>query len=337
MRLKSMIVVFLAAALTLAASAPAALSEIAEVKVARQFGISFLPLMVMQDKQLFEKHARAAGLDSKATYLQLSGGTTVNDALLSGSVQIASGGVPPFAVFWARTRGSGNEVKAITAKNCAPIMLLTREPRIKSIRDFTDRDKIAMPATKVSGQAIILQMATQQAFGAGSEFKYDSLQVAMPTPDAAIALTSGAGEINNHFSEAPFQYQELKKPGVRQVVKSYDVLGGKTTYNLVWSTTKFHDENPKTYQAFLAAFKEAIDEIYKDRRAAAETYVRITKEKISVDEVLALINDPDIEFTMTPLNMMKIVGFMAEVGHIKVKPQSWKDMFFPEVHHLPGS
>ena len=325
----------LAALLMAVGSAPAA--EIGEVKIARQFGISFLPLMVMQDKQLFEKHAKAAGLDTKPVYMQLSGGTTVNDALLSGSIQIASGGIPPFAVFWARTRGSANEVKAITAKNCAPIMLLTREPRIKSIRDLTERDKIAMPATKVSGQAIILQMATQKEFGPGSEFKYDNLQVAMPTPDAAAALMSGIGEINNHFSEAPFQYQELKKAGVRQILKSYDVLGGKTTYNLVWTTSKFHDENPKTYRAFLDAFKEAIDDIHKDKRAAAETYVRITKEKISVDDVLALINDPDIDFTMTPLNMMKIIGFMADVGHIKVKPQSWKDLFFPEVHNLPGS
>ena len=312
-------------------------AEVTELKVARQFGISFLPLMVMQDKKLFEKHAKAAGLDSTATYMQISGGTSVNDALLSNSIQIASGGVPPFAVFWARTRGTANEVKAISAKNCAPIMLLTREARIKSIADFTEKDKIAMPATKVSGQAIILQMATQKQFGKGTEFKYDNLQVAMPTPDATAALLSSAGEINNHFSEAPFQYQELKKPGIRQILKSYDVLGGKTTYNLVWTTAKFHNENPKTYQAFLAGFKEAIQDIYKDRRGAAETYVRITKEKISVDEVLALINDPDIEFTMTPRNMMKIVGFMAEVGHIKVKPESWKDMFFPEIHDLPGS
>jgi NitT/TauT family transport system substrate-binding protein len=240
-------------------------------------------------------------------------------------------------VFWARTRGTANEVKAISAKNCAPIMLLTREARIKSIRDFTDKDKIAMPATKVSGQAIILQMATQKEFGPGTEFKYDNLQVAMPTPDATAALLSGAAEINNHFSEPPFQYQELKKAGVRRILKSYDVLGGKTTYNLVWTTARFHAENPKTYQAFLAGFSEAIQEINKDRRAAAEIYVRVTKEKITVDEVLELISDPEIEYTMTPQNMMKIVGFMAEVGHIKVKPQSWKDMFFPEIHNLSGS
>jgi NitT/TauT family transport system substrate-binding protein len=28
---------------------------------------------------------------------------------------------------------------------------------------------------------------------------------------------------------------------------------------------------------------------------------------------------------------------MHAVGSIKIKPASWKDLFFPEVHGLPGS
>ncbi|MDB5809045.1 MAG: hypothetical protein JWN94_1167 [Betaproteobacteria bacterium] len=332
----ALLLVALSAALT-GVNTSAAAAEVTELKVVRQFGISFLPLLVMQDKKLFEKHAKAAGLDTQATYMQVSGGNTVNDALLSGSIHIASGGIPPMAIIWARTHGSGNEVKAISAKNSAPILLLTRDPAIKSIRDFSDKDRIAMPAAKVSGAAIILQMATQEMFGKGSEHKFDNLHVTMPTPDATVALLSGGGEINNHFSEPPFQYQALKKPGIRTLLKSYDVLGGRTTYNLLWATTKFHDENPKTYKAFLAGLTEAMQEIARDKKAAAEIYLRMTKEKMSPEEVLELISNPDFEFTTTPKNMMKIVSFMAEAGHIKVKPQSWKDLFFPEVHNLPGS
>ena len=327
----------LAVALLALSMAGAVRAEVSEVKVVRQFGISFLPLLVMQDKQFYEKHAKAAGLDSKANYMQISGGTSVNDALLAGGIDIASGGIPPAMIIWSRTKGSSNEVKAMTAKNCAPILMVTRDPRIKTIADLTEKDKIAMPAVKVSGSAIILQMATQKLFGKGQEFKFDPLQVAMSTPDGMIALLSGGGEINVHFSEPPFQYQELKRPGIRQILKSYDVLGSKTTYNLLWTTSKFHNENPKTYRAFLAGFDDAVKEIYRDKKAAAETYLRLTKEKISVEEVLELINNPDFEFTMTPKNMMQIVSFMADVGHIKNRPESWKDLFFPEVHNLPGS
>ena len=327
----------IAAVSVLALSSFSAAAEVSELKVVRQFGISFLPILVMQDKKLFEKHAKAAGLDTQANYMQLSGGNTVNDALLSGTIHIASGGIPPMAIIWARTQGSANEIKAISAKNSAPILLLTREANIRTIGDFSEKDKIAMPAAKVSGAAIILQMATQQLFGKGAEHKYDNLHVTMSTPDATIALMSGGGEINNHFSEPPFQYQALKKAGIRQILKSYDVLGGRTTYNLLWTTTKFHDENPKTYKAFLAGLTEAIQEIAKDRRAAAEIYLRLTKEKFTQDEVFELISNPDIEFTTTPKNIMKIVSFMAEAGHIKTPPKSWRDLFFPEAHALPGS
>jgi NitT/TauT family transport system substrate-binding protein len=331
------VAMMVAAALSALAVAPATAAEVTELKVVRQFGISFLPLLVMQDKKLFEKHAKAAGLDAQANYAQLSGGNTVNDALLSGSIHIASGGIPPMAIIWARTQGSANEIKAISAKNSAPILLLARDPASKTIRDLSEKDRIAMPAAKVSGAAIILQMATQQIYGKGTEHKYDNLHVTMPTPDATVALLSGGGEINQHFSEPPFQYQALKKTGIRSILKSYDVLGGRTTYNLLWTTSKFRDENPKTYKAFLDGLTEAMQEIARDKKAAAEIYLRLTKEKLSLDEVFNLISDPDIEFTTTPKNMMKIVSFMAEAGHIKTAPKSWKDLFFPEVHNLPGS
>src|SRR5262249_1966165 len=175
-------------------------------------------------------------------------------------------------------------------------------------------------------------------FGKANKYNYHLLQCAMATPEGMQALLAGAGKKNNQFSKPPFQYAELKKPGIRAILNSYDVLGGKTTYNLIWTTTAFHSENPKTYKALLDAFSEAMQTINSDKRAAAETYLKISKDKsMSADEVQALLEDPQFEFTTTPRNMMKIVDFMHEVGHIKVKPVSWKDMFFPEVWNLSGS
>jgi NitT/TauT family transport system substrate-binding protein len=50
-----------------------------------------------------------------------------------------------------------------------------------------------------------------------------------------------------------------------------------------------------------------------------------------------MLNDPQIVYTTTPLNVMRYANFMAKVGLIKVKPDSWKDLFFPNVHTLAGS
>ncbi|MGE5105502.1 MAG: ABC transporter substrate-binding protein [Betaproteobacteria bacterium] len=315
---------------------PAAYAEMSEIHVSRQYGISYLPLMVMEDQKLIEKHAKAAGVDVKVDWSKFASGAVMNDALLSGNLQFASGGVAPFTTLWAKTRGN-LEVKAVGAINSMPLYLVTNNPNVKTIKDFTDKDRIALPAVKVSIQAVTLQMAAEKAFGPGQEHKLDHLTVSMSHPDGETALLSGKSEVTAHLSSPPFQYQELEHKGMHRVLNSYDVLGGPATFNVIWTTTKFHDENPKLYAAFVAALDDAIAQINADKRKAAETYLRVSKDKDSVDDILKMLNDPEIKFTTTPNNTMKYVDFMHKVGSIKVKPASWKEMYFDNAQKLPGS
>ena len=326
----------IAFAAALAVAASAARAEMAEIKVAQQYGIGYLPLMIMEEQKLIEKHAKAAGMDVKVGWAKFAGGNVMNDALLSGSLQFASGGVGPLVTLWARTRGN-LDVKAVAAINSMPLLLNTRNPAVKTIKDFTDKDRIALPAVKVSIQAVTLQMAAEKAFGEGQQNRLDALTVTLSHPDAQIALLSGAGEISAHFGSPPFQYQQLEKPGVHTVLNSYEVLGGPATFNLVWTTSKFRAENPALYDAFVKALDEATATINRDRKAAAETYLRLSKDKATVQDILAMLNDPGIVFTTTPQNVTKYTDFMFKTGTIKVKPESWKDLFFPNAHGLPGS
>ena len=316
--------------------AVAARAELSEINVAQQYGISYLPLMIMEEQKLIEKHAKAAGIDVKVGWAKFAGGNVMNDALLSNSLQFASGGVGPLLTLWSRTKGN-LDVRAIAAINSMPLFLNTRNPAVKSLKDLTDKDKIALPAVKVSIQAVTLQMAAEKEFGPGQQNRLDPLTVSMAHPDAQAALLSGASEINAHFSSPPFQYQQLEKPGIRTIVNSYDVLGGPATFNVVWTTSKFKNENPKIYDAFVKALEEATAAINHDKRAAAETYLRISRDKSSVSEIQKMLNDPGIVYTQTPQNVMKYADFMFKVGAIKVKPDTWKDMFFSNAHTLPGS
>jgi len=290
----------------------------------------------MEDEKLIEKHAKAAGLDVTVGWAKFAGGNVMNDALLSNSVQFASGGVAPLVTLWARTKGN-LDVKAVSAINSMPLYLNTRNPSVKTLKDFTDKDRIALPAVKVSIQAVTLQMAAEKAFGEGQYARLDPLTVTMSHPDAQTALLSGQSEVNAHFSSPPFQYQQLQKPGIHTVLNSYDVLGGPATFNVVWTTSKFRSENPKLYDAFVKALDEATAQINNDRRAAAEAYLRISKDKATVAEILAMLNDPGIVYTTTPQNVMKYVDFMFKVGVVKVRPDSWKDLFFPNTHGAAGS
>jgi sulfonate transport system substrate-binding protein len=323
-------------AATLLVATPAARAEMSEINVAQQYGIGYLPLMIMEDQKLIEKHAKASGIDVKVDWSKFASGAVMNDALLSGNLQFASGGVAPFTTLWAKTR-SNLDVKAVAAINSMPLYLVTNNPKVKTLKDFTDKDKIALPAVKVSIQAVTLQMAAEKAFGAGQEHKLDHLTVSMSHPDGETALLSGKSEITAHLSSPPFQYQELEHKGMHRVLNSYDVLGGPATFNVVWTTAKFHDENPKVYAAFVAALDEATAQINGNKRAAAETYLRISKDKDSLDDILKMLNDPEIKYTTTPNNVMKYVDFMHKIGSIKVKPDSWKDMFFPNAQKLSGS
>jgi NitT/TauT family transport system substrate-binding protein len=311
-------------------------AELAEIKVAQQYGISYLPLMLMEEQKLIEKHAKAAGVDVKVGWAKFAGGNVMNDALLSNSLQFASGGVGPLVTLWARTKGN-LDVKAVSAINSMPLYLNTRNPNVKTIKDFTDKDRIALPAVKVSIQAVTLQMAAEKAFGEGQQGKLDALTVSLSHPDAQVALLSGASEITAHFGSPPFQYQQLEKAGIHTVLNSYDVLGGPATFNVVWTTSKFRSENPRLYDAFVKALDEATAIINQDKKAAAEAYLRISKDKDTVADILAMLNDPAIVYTTTPQNVMKYVDFMNKIGSIKVKPDSWKDLFFPNIHGAAGS
>ena len=134
--------------ISLGMAASAAFAEMAEIKVAQQYGISYLPLMVMEEQKLIEKHAKALGVDVAVGWAKFAGGNVMNDALLSNSMQFASGGVGPLITLWSRTRGN-LDVKAVAAINSMPLYLNSRNPAVKTIMDLTDKDKIALPAVKV--------------------------------------------------------------------------------------------------------------------------------------------------------------------------------------------
>ncbi len=317
--------------------ASAALAEVSEVAIAQQYGISYLPLMLMQEDKLLEKEAKAAGLgDIKVTWAKFAGGNVMNDALLSGDLQFASGGLGPFITLWAKTRDNLG-IKAVAAMNSMPLLLNTRNPDIKSLKDFSSKDKIALPAVKVSIQAITLQMAAEKEFGPGQANRLDAFTVTQSHPDGMGAMLAGGSEINSHFTAPPFQYTELEKAGIRTVVNSYDVTGGPHTFNVVWASSKFVTANPKIYASFLRAFDSAIAIINKDKKAAAQFYITTTKSKEPVAFIEKMLNDPSIEFTTTPKNSMKYAEFMQRVGMVKIKPASWKELYFPNVHNLPGS
>jgi NitT/TauT family transport system substrate-binding protein len=314
-----------------------AYAELAEINVAQQYGVSFLPLMVMERDKLVEKHTKAAGLsDVKVNWVKVAGPSVMNDGVISGAIQFIAVGAPSLITLWDKTQNNV-QVKGVSAMTTYPLYLNVRNPSVKSIRDLSDKDKIAVPSIKVSTQAIMLQMAAAKEFGDANYARLDPWTVGLSHPDGLLAITNASGGVDAHFTSSPFHEQEMKIPGMRTLTTNYEILGGPATAVVLAASAKYRDANPKSYKGFYDALKEAIDSINKDKRAAAKVYLEQAKDtKNTVDDIYGMISAADYAYTLTPQKVGKTADFMYKIGAIKTKPGSWKDFFFPEVHSLPG-
>jgi NitT/TauT family transport system substrate-binding protein len=246
MKRLSRLIAMLGCALVAAAAAATAYAEVGTVRIARNFGTAYLQLMIMQHQGLVEKHAKTMGLgDIKVEWVQFAAGAYINDALLAGKLDIASGGVPPFLTLWSRTQDNLN-VKGITTLCSMPLYLVTRNPAIWTVRDYGPNDRISIAGAGSSIQTIVLQMAVAKEFGVANYAKLNPNMINLPHPDGLAALLAGDKQIESLLSAPPYQNQALERPGIRRVLSSYEVLGGPATFDLVWTTGRFHDANPKT-------------------------------------------------------------------------------------------
>ena len=124
---------------------------------------------------------------------------------------------------------------------------------------------------------------------------------------------------------------------MRRLLSSYDVLGGPSTLNSIYTTAKFRVENPRVYAAFVAALREAMEIINRDKQAAARIYIEEEKSKLAPEFVYKVISNPQFNFTVAPQGFLKFADFMQKTDALKVKPSNWKDVFFPEIHNENGS
>ena len=180
--------------------------------------------------KLIEKHAAEVGLPGlKVTWTRFSDGPGMNEALLSGNLDIANGGLTALIVLFDKSRGAYTGLAPLSSM---PAVLMMRRPAAKGVADLKSDDRIAL-VSRVSMQAIILRMFAQKALGNDRTTELDALTVPLPHSEAMATVIAGKSEITGHFTAAPF-YQIEEAAGLNRVLNSYDVLGGPATYSVTW-------------------------------------------------------------------------------------------------------
>jgi NitT/TauT family transport system substrate-binding protein len=229
-------------------------------------------------------------------------------------------------------------VRGIATMVDSPIFLMTVDPRIKSLTDYGEGDRIAVSAVKVTMQALFLNLAAARQWGWEARFKLDPLTVSMSHPMSIQALHSAKLEVKNYAAIVPFNYEVLKASNARQLMTSYEVLGGAHSLSAIWATETWVKANPKTYQATLAAFEDATERIATDLEAAARTYVKWEGSTLPTADLARIIGTPsEITFTVTPNRTLMIAETMHKIGLLKTKPAAWTDYFHAGLHGKNGS
>ena len=320
-------------------AAPAIVRAQAPLKVSfvQQRGLLYIPVDIMVSGGVLQQEATKLGLGKiEATATALSGPGPVIDALLSGAADYGTAALPSLLTLWEKTRGSANEVKAVGTMSNGAMTLYTINPNVKTLADFTESDRIAVPTVRLSFNAMMLQMAAEQQWQ--DPHRLDHLTVALGHPDAVTALSAGYGKatLTAHIAVQPFTDRGLKLPGAHVITDSRKVFGGPLTQITLLATRQTKDKNPTLFKAVANALDESIKVANADKRAAAVLWKNVQKAPDNLDDLVAQLDDPGFEFTSRPQRIAYFTAFLNRIGTMKAKVGDWKELFWETAHHQPG-
>jgi NitT/TauT family transport system substrate-binding protein len=315
-------------------------AETNEVRIASTFGLAQLPGRLAYEQHFIEKQAQRLGLPNlKVTFQAVSSGIVVSDLLLSRNADVGVGGNVPLFTLWDKTTGP-QKVRGIMSFSRGNMFLLTVDPQIESMRDFKDTDRIAMTDVRSTTYSMVIQMAAAKEYGWDQRTKYDRITVAMGNNEALAAMLSGRMEVKSHMTILPHSTMELNSGKVRILLNSKDLLGEPYTTVASFTTTRFKQENPVTYQAVVAGLQEAIDFINTNAAEAADIFLKNEKFTGSRDELVEMLQGKtadELSFNSTPNTTTLFTDFMYKSGTLKNHPASWKDLWFENTWDKSGS
>ena len=321
------------------AAAPAFVAAQAPLTVnfVQQRGLLYLPIDMMVTGGVLQQEATRLGLGKvEATARTLSGPAPVIDALLSGSADYGAAALPSLLTLWDKTHGTPNEVRAVGTMSNGAMVLYTINPNVKTIADFTEQDRIAVPSVRISFNAMMLEMAAEKLWN--DPHRLDHLTVGLGHADAVAALSAGYGKatVTAHIGVQPFTERGLRLPGAHVVADSREVFGGPLTQVTLLASRQTKDKNPTLFKAVANALAESIRRCGADKRAAAVLWKKAQNASESVEELFDLLNDPGFEFTSQPHRIATFAAFLGRIGTMKSKVNDWKELFWETAYDQQG-
>jgi NitT/TauT family transport system substrate-binding protein len=306
----------------------------AEIALGIGHGIGFLPLFIAQDLGLFDKHAKASGLNGKLVVRRFSTAAPMRQALAKGEIAAGAYGVSGFLIARDAARQTAQELQAVSGVTTLPLVLVTARPDIRALDDIKAADKIAVPML-TAPQVTYLRMQTNPRFG-GRERMLQQL-VAMPHQDSVEALTGGKG-IAAYFSSPPFTQMAMRDPKVRAVTSSAEIMGGKASFLVMASPKSVLATHPKLPDVLMKAIDEASSVIRKDPRRAAMVWLKWEpSHTLDARMVEGILRDLKDDFGSGVYGIEGTATYLRRDNRLKDGVSSWKDVVAPAIAAGEGS
>jgi len=289
------------------------------VNVAEQYGLAYAPLQIAKELKLIEKNLPGVQVNWK----QLGNTAAIREAMLANEVDAGFMAIPPFLIGLDK----GMDWKIACGLSSSPVGLVTNKDTVKSIKDLTDKDRIALPQPG-SVQHILLSMACEREFG--DPKRLDNILVTLAHPDGMNALLSKQ-DITAHFTTPPYLTKELETADMHQVLSGRQALGDDFTFIVGVTTKRFHDGDPEAYTALTKAIDEAIQFMNSNR----EETLSILSEQygMSREEVEKNLTMEGMGYSTSVKGINSFAEFMARNGYISEAPKSVDETVWEDVHY----
>lgn len=294
-------------------------TKISKVSIAEQFGLAYAPLQVMKELKLLEKNLPGVEI----TWKQLGNTAAIREAMVAQEVDVGFMAIPPFLIGWDK----GMEWKIFSGLSKSPVGLVVNNPNIRSIKDFTDKDRIAVPQPG-SVQHILLSMACEREFG--NPKKLDNQLITLAHPDGMNALLA-KNDITAHFTAPPYLTKELETEGMHQILSGSEAMGKDFTFIVGVSTSKFHDKNIKEYKALIKSLNEAMEYMKENKK---ETQKLLSKAyEMSEADIENYMSLEGVNYDSSVAGVHEFAEFMKRSGYISKVPQSINDILWEDVDY----
>ena len=228
------------------------------VRFAKQYGFHYGPQIVMEKFKLVEKYS---GGVAECEWNTISGGTTINEAIVAGSLDFAAMGPPPAI----KGIDQGIETRVLLSMGAKEHELWTWREDIQTITDIKPGHKVCL--LKVGS---IEETGLIKAFSDLGRTKEDVEKVAMYAKHPEAYQLMEQREIDVDFTGAPYTSMYASDPAYHKIGCDSEIWGVSLPGSCFIGTEAFEKEHPEVFITVVMAWIEAVYWIKNNQREAAD-------------------------------------------------------------------